>query len=52
MRLFRLIRAVLREIFDEAAYERFRNRTGVEAERDSYSQFLREREQIKNVKCC
>jgi len=52
MRLFRLIRAVLREIFDEAAYERFQNRMGVEAGRDSYSQFLREREQIKNVKCC
>ena len=52
MRLFRLIRAVLREIFDEAAYERFRNRMGVDAGRDSYSQFLREREQVKNVKCC
>ena len=52
MRLFRLLHAILREIFDESAYERFRNRMGVSAGRDSYSQFLREREQIKNVKCC
>jgi len=52
MRLFRLLHAILREIFDESAYERFRNRTGVDAGRDSYSQFLREREQIKNMKCC
>jgi hypothetical protein len=52
MRLFRLFHAILREIFEESAYERFRNRMGVEAGRDSYSQFLREREHIKNVKCC
>ena len=52
MRFLRLLHAILREIFDESAYERFRNRTGVGAGRDSYSQFLREREQIKNVKCC
>jgi hypothetical protein len=52
MRLFRLLHAILREIFDESAYERFRNRMGVDAGRDSYSQFLREREQIKNMKCC
>jgi hypothetical protein len=52
MKFFRLLHAILREIFDESAYERFRNRMGVRAGRDSYSQFLQEREQIKNVKCC
>jgi hypothetical protein len=52
MKFFRIISAILREIFDESAYERFRNRMGVDAGRDSYSQFLREREQIKNMKCC
>jgi len=52
MRFLHLMRAVLREIFEESAYERFRNRMGMDAGRDSYAQFLREREQIKNVKCC
>lgn len=52
MKFFRLLHAILREIFDESAYERFRMRAGVRADRASYTQFLREREQIKNVKCC
>ena len=52
MKFFRLIHAVLREIFDESAYERFCSRMGVRADRASYSQFLQDREQIKNVKCC
>jgi hypothetical protein len=52
MKFFHLLHAILREIFDESAYERFRIRMRVGAGRDSYSQFLRERERVKNVKCC
>jgi hypothetical protein len=52
MKFFRLIYAILREIFDESAYERFCARQGVSVAPASYSGFLREREQSKNVKCC
>ena len=33
MKFFRLLHAILREIFDESAYERFRMRAGVRADR-------------------
>ena len=52
MKFFRLIYAILREIFDESAYERYCARQGVGVARASYSSFLREREQINIVKCC
>jgi hypothetical protein len=52
MKFLRLFHAILREIFDESAYERFCARQGVSVAPGSYSNFLREREQTKNVKCC
>jgi len=52
MKFLRLLHAVLREIFDESAYERYCARHGVDVARASYSSFLREREQINIVKCC
>jgi len=54
MRFFRLMRAVFREIFDEAAYERFCAREGFAVGRDSYAKFLRERDLIQRprVRCC
>ena len=54
MSLLRTIRTVLREIFEEAAYERFCLRKGLSRDRDSYASFLREtsaRASLK-VKCC
>lgn len=53
MRLFRVIRAMLREIFDESAYERFcaENRVGRCGE--SYVRFLEERAGTsKGARCC
>jgi hypothetical protein len=54
MRFFRLIRAVLREIFDEAAYERFCLREELPAGRMSYSKFLDQTAASgnKKVRCC
>jgi hypothetical protein len=54
MKFLRLIRAVLREIFDEAAYERFCIREELPAGQQSYSRFM---EQMKNaakqkIRCC
>ena len=39
MRVIRLIRAMLREIFDEAAYERFCAERQLTPGRKSYSEF-------------
>ena len=54
MKLFRLLRAVLREIFEEAAYERFCARERFVAGKHSYSRFLRESDPSKKttIKCC
>jgi hypothetical protein len=54
MRLLRILRAVLREIFDEASYERFCARESVCADRVSYAKFLSEEEvrRDKKVRCC
>jgi len=54
MRLLRLLREMLREIFDEAAYERFCIQERLPEGQQSYSKFL---EQMKNtakqkVRCC
>jgi hypothetical protein len=51
MKIIRLIRAVLREIFEEAAYERFCVREGFLVGRDSYRKFLGDTKQPK-MKCC
>jgi hypothetical protein len=54
MTLFRTVLAIFREIFDEAAYERFCAREGVEVSRESYVKFLRETDAARDqkVKCC
>jgi hypothetical protein len=52
--LFGLIVAVLREIFDEAAYQRFLDRSHLEASPNAYATFRRENEQAKSrrPRCC
>jgi hypothetical protein len=46
--------AMLREIFDEAAYARFLERAGVASSRAAYAAFRQETEEAKmrRVKCC
>ncbi len=53
-RFLQLLRAALREIFDEAAYERFLARAGMRASPASYAEFLREHEAAKSrrPRCC
>jgi len=50
----RVLLAALREIFDEAAYERFLRRTDVISSKSAYADFLREREssQARRPRCC
>jgi hypothetical protein len=50
MKALRVLQAILREIFEESAYERFCMREGVLRGRDSYAVFLRQRR--VRVKCC
>lgn len=54
MKLFRIVRAVLREVFEEAAYERFCARERIGVSRESYALFLQETDQAKQrkVRCC
>jgi hypothetical protein len=54
MKFFRILRAMLREIFEEAAYERFCVREGVALTSASYAKFLRESEQARpqKARCC
>jgi hypothetical protein len=46
--------AALREIFDEAAYARFLDRTGMRSSREAYAAFRREFEEakVRRPKCC
>lgn len=46
--------AILREIFDEAAYARFLNRAGIASSREAYWAFRREYEEakVRRPKCC
>ena len=50
----RLLLAALREIFDEAGYQRFLARTGQPSSRAAYAGFLRERaaSQERRPRCC
>ena len=52
--LFGLIVAVLREIFDESAYERFLDRRRLESSPNAYAIFRQENEQGKSrrPRCC
>jgi hypothetical protein len=54
MKFFRILRAVLREIFEESAYERYCARKGVDRNRVSYARFLRDTESSrgKKIRCC
>jgi hypothetical protein len=54
MKFFRTVRAVLREVFEEAAYERFCARQGIAVGRESYALFLEATDQAKQkkVRCC
>jgi hypothetical protein len=54
MKFFRVVREMLREIFEESAYERFCTREGVRINRESYADFLTETSRAKHpkVKCC
>ena len=51
---WQIVRATLREIFDESAYERFLARTQSSRSVESYRQFQREREagMERKPRCC
>jgi hypothetical protein len=50
----RIVLATLREIFDEAAYERFLHRTHEISSKSAYADFCRERESshARRPRCC
>lgn len=50
MRWITVLRDVLREIFEESAYERFCVREGLARGRESYAMFVRGKR--VRVKCC
>jgi hypothetical protein len=52
VRILRLVRAVLREIFDEAAYERFCAESRLAPGRSSYFKFLSKGDTEPKLKCC
>jgi hypothetical protein len=52
MRFLRLIRAVLREIFEEAAYERFCVEHRSPPGRSSYAKFLNRSDGAAKLRCC
>jgi len=51
---FRILRAMLREIFDESAYDRFLRRKQIASSPGAYAAFRREFEEAKTrrPKCC
>jgi hypothetical protein len=50
----RILLATLREIFDEAAYQRFLRRTQLASSAEAYAAFCKEFDQVKSrrPKCC
>jgi hypothetical protein len=50
----RIALAALREIFDEASYDRFLRRTGLPSSPEAYAGFWREREaaHARRARCC
>jgi hypothetical protein len=52
--LFGLVVAILREIFDESAYQRFLDRGRLESSPNAYAIFRQENEQAKSrrPRCC
>jgi len=53
-RVIRILRLTLSEIFDEAAYARYLERTGVSGSRQAYASFLEEKHEAKSpaARCC
>jgi len=51
---WRIFIAALREIFDEAAYDRFLKRMGIVSSSHAYAAFRREFEEakVRRPKCC
>jgi hypothetical protein len=51
---WRTFMAMLREIFDEAAYARFLRRAGTASSSEAYAEFRREFEEgkVRRPKCC
>lgn len=49
-----MLASILREIFEESAYQRFCARQGLAQNPDSYRKFLRESEEARQTKisCC
>ena len=49
-----IIRATLKEIFEESAYARFLERHGIASSREAYATFLRETEatRVRRPRCC
>ena len=54
IKVARTVRAMLREIFDETAYERYLARTCSERSKESYRSFLDERQtsMARKPRCC
>jgi hypothetical protein len=54
LKAVRILSAAAREIFDESGYDRFLHRTGVARSKESYREFLLERESTTSRKprCC
>jgi len=53
-RVVMILRAIAREVFDEAAYQRYLDRTGCERSKESYRSFSRERQILlaSKFRCC
>jgi hypothetical protein len=53
-RAMRILLAVLREIFDEASYSRFLQRTNMSSSPSAYAAYWREREAVhaRKPRCC
>lgn len=51
---FAVMRATLKEIFEESAYARFLERRGIASSREAYAIFLRETEssRVRRPRCC
>ncbi len=54
MKLLRIIRLVLRGIFDESAYERFCQSEGLSSGKASYDEFMKQCAERagKRLRCC
>ena len=51
MRFWRTLRAMLREIFEETAFERYCERERLHPDREAYARFVRE-SRPREPRCC